>query len=180
MSPSRSRSSLSFAAMPASAALTCASCSAWSRSNVRQCIPFDVQPLPFRMPGSQPRRLRSLSARRVALSSPASVGQVVAPLQAPVRYRTSTDPWQPPRPPCSHPRNDKAHHDGRACAGILVAWGGIEPSAIPTQSASRRRPSREVTAEVTAFPQGNLQDLHHPAHKSQTHDECSRPTTRGR
>ena len=87
---------------------------------MRQCIPFDVQPLPFRMPGSQPRRLRSLSARRVALSSPASVGQVVAPLQAPVRYRTSTDPWQPPRPPCSHPRNDKAHHDDWARGYVVL------------------------------------------------------------
>lgn len=50
--------------MPASDRLTFMSCAASSRANVRQCIPFGLLPLPFKMPASQPSRLRIVSARR--------------------------------------------------------------------------------------------------------------------
>jgi hypothetical protein len=45
------------------------SCSAAGRSNVRQRIHFGLPPSPFKMPGSQPRRARSLSARLAARSA---------------------------------------------------------------------------------------------------------------
>lgn len=50
----------SLEAMPARAALTWAPCSRGSRSNVRQCMPLGLQPLPLRMPGSHSRRDRRL------------------------------------------------------------------------------------------------------------------------
>ena len=51
---------------------TSASWRACKRSNVRQCMPLGLGPLPFRMPGSQPSRSRSLSACRVARLSKVS------------------------------------------------------------------------------------------------------------
>lgn len=51
--------------IPAKDASANRSCSAFSRSKVRQCIPFGFrQPFGFRMPGSHPSRSRITSARR--------------------------------------------------------------------------------------------------------------------
>jgi len=59
----------SLAVIPAMACSTWALCAACKRANVRQCIPLGLPPGRFKMPASQPSRLRILSALDVAQSS---------------------------------------------------------------------------------------------------------------
>src|SRR2546421_5302491 len=66
-------------AIPASDSPTKASCSAASRSNVRQRIHFGLPPSPFSMPGSHPSRARSLSARLVARPPASSRAPIAEP-----------------------------------------------------------------------------------------------------
>jgi hypothetical protein len=67
----RTQSGPNFSTAACKDRLTNWSCSAASPSNVLQRIHFGLPPSPLSMPGSQPRRARSLSAR-LAARSPAS------------------------------------------------------------------------------------------------------------
>ena len=69
MLPNRWRTRPNLAFICVNDTSTSASCRACKRSNVRRCMPFGLGPLPFKIPGSQPSRSRSLSACRVARSS---------------------------------------------------------------------------------------------------------------
>lgn len=80
-----------------------APCSAVSRSKVRQCVSLGLSPLPFKIPGSPPKRLRILSARRCVLPL-TRAGHVdgrdsvtVAyplPAEGPARGQKSASCWQ--------------------------------------------------------------------------------------
>lgn len=72
MLPNRWRTRPNLAFICVNDTSTSASWRACKRSNVRQCMPLGLGPLPFRMPGSQPSRSRSLSACRVARLSKVS------------------------------------------------------------------------------------------------------------
>ena len=162
-SPRRSLSRSSFAAMPASAALTCASCWPCSRSNVRQCMPFGFRPLPFRMPGSQSaaagsrppadspgrRRLRGDFARRGGgTGGRRTPGRRAAPLPAGRNRQPGTATTHAVRQssrlssqaaPCSSLAPTR-----RRCAG----GSGFGFGFITTRSDSTRRPMVAVSSPL--------------------------------